>query len=125
MGRDQEAPSTTLEGLPSFTAYWGAESPVPVISVTSKNNQCASRGRKGLSPWLGELVWMQLEARLQSLPRPSWAEMGLGSEIHTPRVQFRETEVLSNLKSTKRASCSFTALLTPPPAQIFLEERAL
>lgn len=66
---------------------------------------------------------MRLAAGLRRLLRPSWAEMGLGSEIHTPRVQFRETKGSeeSQHKNVLRADSS--VLHAPlPPAQIFLEE---
>lgn len=99
------------------------EAPVSVTGLTPKN-QHSSQGSKGLSPLLGELARMRLAAALRRLLRPSWAEMGLGSEIHTPRVQFRETkgsEESQEHKNMLRADSSvFHAPL--PPAQIFLEE---
>lgn len=65
---------------------------------------------------------MLLEAGLQHLPHPSRAEMGLGSEIHNPGVQFGE-------KGSRAQKCAsgrlFLAPPCPPPAQTFPEEGAL
>lgn len=71
-------------------------------------------------------MWRLLAAGLHRPPRPSWAEMDLGSEMHTPRAQFRGTggsEESQEHKNVLRADS--TLLHSPlPTAPILLEEAA-